>query len=64
MLFRSYYLETTDWEGIFLHQPESILVFLLFNEHRHDDVKRVWLEEYPRETLDTLASVWGTAITR
>lgn len=58
------FLSPNSPEGVFLHQPESLLVFAMFSWYQVDDVKKAWLDLYSRETLEDLGKVWGTHIPR
>jgi len=47
--------------GIFVTQPESLLIWMLL-ERRVFDLVDVWREFMPIETLDRMASIWGISL--
>lgn len=51
-----------DHRGIFLHQPEVLLIFAMFSWGQRFDVKDAWLSLYPRADLEELGSMWSTVI--
>ena len=56
------YENSKDAPGIFLRQPESLLIFAMFDWNEQDAVKDLWLEQYPRVWLEELGGIWGTPI--
>jgi ppGpp synthetase/RelA/SpoT-type nucleotidyltranferase len=57
------YPDPDDYHGLFLHQPESLLIFAMFEWHQTDDVKNAWKDIFPREALEELGGIWGVNIT-
>jgi ppGpp synthetase/RelA/SpoT-type nucleotidyltranferase len=57
------YKEPGDYQGVFLHQPESLLIFAMFSWFQNDEVKEAWLPLYSRSSLEELAKIWGANIT-
>jgi ppGpp synthetase/RelA/SpoT-type nucleotidyltranferase len=51
-----------DSRGLFLHQPESLLIFFLFGEGVKRQLVTAWESEFPRYYLDELSDLWGTAL--
>lgn len=49
-----------DTDAIFLHQPESILVFDRLDEMPYK-LREVWDQSYPPELLEKLALAWGVS---
>lgn len=58
------YQDADDMRGLFLHQPESLLIFAMFDWGKRSAVKRVWLDLYPRQYLEDLGSMWAVTIPR
>jgi ppGpp synthetase/RelA/SpoT-type nucleotidyltranferase len=58
------YREDDDYRGTFLHQPESLLIFALFEWNQIDAVKRAWIRLYPRDALEELGALWAITIPR
>ncbi len=58
------YQEDDDLRGLFLHQPESLLIFAMFEWQQKNAVKNAWLSLYPRQYLEALGSMWAVTIPR
>ena len=56
--------DESDIRGLFLHQPESLLIFAMLSWNQKAAVKNAWIKLYPRDYLVELGGLWSVAIPR